>query len=130
MLEGELTLASVARIGFAENSVSVSGHNLSRLECLPDEVLDFAFVRHGVAELALHLLQPNEHLLVSQSVQWTSKAVHASCERQVRIRECGADEMDSMSADVAAFVITGSRFKLSTFLLIICKPKVYLWMVR
>lgn len=104
MLEGELALASVARIGLAEDSVSVAGNDLSRLEGLPDEVLDFVLVG-VVSELAAQLLQPHEDLLVGQAVQWAGETVHAGGERQVRIAESGSDEMDSVSADISALVV-------------------------
>lgn len=43
VLEGELALAFVTWIGFAENSVTVAGNNLARFQCLPDEVLELIF---------------------------------------------------------------------------------------
>merc|ERR1719410_1874311 len=39
MFQGKFPLAGVSWISFAENSVSISGNNLSRLEKAPDEVL-------------------------------------------------------------------------------------------
>lgn len=108
MLEGELALASVARIGLAEDSVSVSGNDLSGLEGLPDEVLDFVFVG-VIPELAAQLLEPHEHFLVGQAVQWSGETVHAGGERQVRIAESRSDEMDSVSADISALVVAGIR---------------------
>lgn len=110
MLEGEFTLAGVTWISFAEHSVTVAGHNLARLKCLPDEVLDLVLIGDSISEFALHFLEPHEHFLVSQAVQWSGEAVQTGSERQIGIAQSGSDEMNGVSADIAAFVIT-ERFR-------------------
>lgn len=55
MLQGELALASVPRIGLTQHGMAVSGHDLSRLERLPDKVLDLVLAG-VVSQLLAQLL--------------------------------------------------------------------------
>lgn len=59
---------------------------LTRLECLPHKFLKL-IIGNFATELLLQLSQPNEHLLVGQTVQWASQTIHASSKRKIRIRE-------------------------------------------
>lgn len=59
--------------------MSVARNDLTRLECLPDKVLDLVLAS-VVAEFAAQLLEPNQDFLISKSVKWTSKTVHAGSE--------------------------------------------------
>jgi len=70
----KLALRDVAGVGLAENGVAVAGDDLAGLEGRPQIVLD-GLVAEVVANGFLHLLEPDEHLLVSQSVERTSETV-------------------------------------------------------
>ena len=101
MFQGKLTLACVSWIGLTQDSVTVAGQNLARLECGPNELLDL-LISWVVAQSLLGLLDPDqdflqnvrrilniissagtrgenlEAYLVSQTVQWTGQTVHSS----------------------------------------------------
>uniref|UniRef100_A0A182Q2B9 Uncharacterized protein n=1 Tax=Anopheles farauti TaxID=69004 RepID=A0A182Q2B9_9DIPT len=108
MLEGELALAGVARIGLAQHGVPVARHDLARLERLPDELLHLVLAR-VVAELLAELLQPHQHLLVGEPVQRTGETVHAGRERQVRVAQGRPDQMDRVRRHVATLVVAVDR---------------------
>ena len=63
MLEGELALRDVARIGLAEYSMSVARNDLASVQSRPQIVLD-SLIAEIVSDGLLHLLQPVEHFLV------------------------------------------------------------------
>lgn len=108
VLQGELTLALVARISLAEHSVTVARDDLAGLQRLPGEVSDGLlgdFLAFG-DELSLQLLDPAQHLLVSQTVKRTSKGVQTGRESQVRVSQGGANQVGGMGRGVATLVIT------------------------
>lgn len=104
VLLGKLALGDVAGIGLAENSVAVAGNDLASLEGRPQVVLD-SLVAQIVANGLLHLLEPDEHFLVGQSVERTSETVQTSSEGQVWRAESTADQVGGVCADVAALVV-------------------------
>ena len=62
-----------ARVGLAENSVAVSGHDTARLEGFP-QVGAHVLVSELGSDLVLHGQDPAQHFLRGQTVQWTSQA--------------------------------------------------------
>lgn len=104
MLEGELSLAGVPRVGLPEDGVPVARHDLAALERAPDELLELLVA--GVrADLLAELLQPDEHLLVGQAVERSGEAVHTGGEREVGIGQGRADEVGRVGRYVAALVV-------------------------
>uniref|UniRef100_A0A182SDY3 Uncharacterized protein n=1 Tax=Anopheles maculatus TaxID=74869 RepID=A0A182SDY3_9DIPT len=108
VLEGELALAGIAGIGLTQHSVTVTGHNLARLERLPDELLHL-ILASIVTQLLAQLLQPHQHFLVGQTVQRTGKTVHTGGKRQVRIAQRRTDQMDRVGRHVTTLVVTVDR---------------------
>jgi hypothetical protein len=105
VLLGELALGDVAGVGLAEDSVSVSGNDLAGLEGRPQVVLD-GLVAEVVANSLLHLLEPDEDLLVGQSVERTSETVQTGSEGEVRRAEGTADQVSGVGRDVATLVVS------------------------
>lgn len=79
--------------------------NLSGLQSFVDELLEL-FLGGVLADILLQLQQPNEHLLVGQTVKWSSKTVKTGGERQVGIAESGTDQVSCVCRNIATFVIT------------------------
>ena len=105
VLLGELALGDVTGVSLAENGVAVTGNDLASLEGGPEVVLD-GLVAEVVANSLLHLLEPDKDLLVSQTVERTSKTVQAGGERQVGGGEGGADQVGGVGGDVATLVVS------------------------
>jgi hypothetical protein len=101
VLERELALGGVPGVGLAQDSVAVSGNDLSALEGRPDVLLD-GFIRGVLANLGLHLAQPQEHLLVCEPVERPSETIERRREREEGIRESRADKFTGVRGDVAA----------------------------
>lgn len=104
VLLGKLALGNVAGVSLAEDGVAVAGNDLAGLEGRPKVVLD-SLVAEVVANSLLHLLEPDEHLLVGQAVERAGKTVETSGEREVRRAERTADQVGGVGADVAALVV-------------------------
>lgn len=66
VLKSELALSSVARVGLAQDGVTVTWNDLTSLERRPNVLLD-GLVGCIAADLVLHLPEPYEHFLVSQT---------------------------------------------------------------
>jgi hypothetical protein len=76
VLESKFTLGGVTGIGLAEHSVAVTRDDLTTLEGRPDVFLD-GLVGGRIADLGLHLPEPDEDLLVGETVEGTSKTVES-----------------------------------------------------
>ena len=105
VLLSELALGDVAGVGLAENSVAVSGNDLASLEGGPQVVLD-GLVAEVVSNGLLHLLKPDEHFLVGQSVEGTGKTVQTSSQREVRRAERATNQVGSVGTDVTTLVVS------------------------
>jgi hypothetical protein len=84
VLQSELALSGVTRIGLAEDSVTVSRNDLARLEGGPYVLLD-GLVGSIFANLGLHLAEPDKDFLVSKTVERTSETVESSGVSKERI---------------------------------------------
>lgn len=104
VLQGKLTLAHVAWVSLSEDSVSESWNNLSRVQSIPNSLLD-DFNVSGVSELLLQFNSPAEDFLVGKSVEWTSKTSHTSSEGEVWVRESRADKVGGVGTDITSLVI-------------------------
>lgn len=104
VLLGELALRDVAGVSLAEDGVAVAGNDLARLESGPQVVLD-GLVAEVVADGALHLGEPVEHLLVGQTVERTGKTVETGGQGQVGGAKGGANKVGGVGADVATLVV-------------------------
>jgi hypothetical protein len=104
MLLGKLALGDVAGVGLAEDGVAVSGDDLASLKGGPEVVGD-GLVAEVVADRLLHLLEPDKHLLVGESVEGTGKTVQTSGEGQVGRAERTADQVGGVGADVSTLVV-------------------------
>ena len=110
VLQGEFTLSGVTRIGLAEDGVTVTRDDLASLQGAPDVLLD-SLVGGVFANLGLHLPQPDENLLVGETMERTGQTVESGSVGKERIGESRADQLASVGRDVATFVVTGTRLE-------------------
>lgn len=105
MLLSEFSLGHVAGVGLAENSVAITGHDLTSLEGGPQVVRD-GLVAEIVTNGSLHLLEPVQDLLVGKTVEGTGETVETSGKREHGRAESASDQVGGVGADVATFVIS------------------------
>ena len=105
VLEGELALSSVARVGLAEDGVAVTGDDLATLESGPDVVTD-SLVGCVLADLGLHAAEPDQNLLVGKTVEGTRKTVQGRGESKEGVGQSGANKLAGVGRHVTALVIT------------------------
>ena len=85
--------------------VAVTWDDLAAFESTPDVLLD-GFIRGVLAQLRLHLRQPDQHFLVRETVQRPSETIQGGTVRKEWIRERRADELAGVGRDVTSFMIT------------------------
>lgn len=95
VLERELSLGLVSRVGLPQNGVSVTRDDLTTVERLPN-VLGDLLVRGVNADLVLHLCDPVEDLLVGEPVQGAGETVQGGGHREEGVREGRSDEVTSV----------------------------------
>lgn len=88
-----------------QDCVAITRDNLAGVESTPDVLLD-GIVRRVLAQLGLHLRQPDQHFLVCETVQWSGEAIQSGAVRKEGIRERRSDEFAGVGGDVPPFVIT------------------------
>ena len=71
MLQCELTLTCVSGIGFAQNSMTISGYHLSGFQESPNVVFQLVF-GSIITNILDHLGQEDQDFLIGQAVQWSS----------------------------------------------------------
>lgn len=84
--------------------MAVAGHDTARVESRP-EIIGDLLVGQVVTDDLLHLGQPEENLLVSQTVQRSGKAIETSGQRQEGRAQCGANQVSGVGRDVATLVV-------------------------
>ena len=94
VLQGEFTLSSVTRIGLTQDSVTVTGNNLTTVKGIPEVLLDL-FFRSVNTNGVLQLQSPTENFLVGQTVERTSQTVQTGSEGEVRVREGRTDQVSA-----------------------------------
>lgn len=104
VLQGKFALGSVARVRLSKNGVTVTGDDLTTLERGPDVVLD-GLIRGILANLALHLPEPDEDFLIGEAMERTGETVEGGAVGEERIREGRTNKFTSVCGDVSAFVI-------------------------
>ena len=104
VLESEFTLGSVTGVGLAEHSVAVTRDDLATLKGRPDVLLD-GLVGGRVANLGLHLPEPDEDLLVGKTVERTSETVESGGVGEEGVGERRADELAGVGRDVSTLVV-------------------------
>jgi len=107
VLEAELALRGVARVGLAQHGVAVPGDDLAGVEGVPRELAD-GVVRDGQAllgELVLQVHHPAQHLLVGEAVQRAREAAHGRGEGQIGVGERGAHQASGVRGHIAALVV-------------------------
>lgn len=102
-LEGELALGGVAGVGLAENSVSVSGNDTTRVQGRPEVLLDI-LIRQIVADGLLHLGEPVKNFLVGQSMERTGKPVKTGSQGEHGRGEGGSDQVGGVGGDVTTLL--------------------------
>ena len=70
MFLAEFPLDQVPRVGFAQNGMAVARDDMAGIKRFPDELSHLGFSRVITSYLFAKVLQPAEHLLVCQSMQW------------------------------------------------------------
>lgn len=108
MLQSKLALGRVTGICLTQDGVTIARDDLTTLEGRPNVLLD-GLVASTYADLRLHLAQPEENLLVCETVERTGETVQGSTEGEEGVREGGADEFAGVSRDIATFMITDRR---------------------
>ena len=105
VLQGELALSGVTGIGLTKNGVTVARNDLTRVEGIPEGLLDL--ISSGVlgTDLLLELDDPAEDLLVGETVEGSSETAHGSREGKIGIREGRSDETGGVGRDVTSLVI-------------------------
>jgi hypothetical protein len=105
VLLGELALGDVTGVSLAEDGVAVTGNDLASLEGGPEVVLD-GLVAEVVANSLLHLLEPDEDLLVGETVERTGKTVETSGQGEVGGGESGTDQVGGVGGNVTTLVVS------------------------
>ena len=105
MFQGKLPLASVSRVSFPKNCVSVSRHHTAGLEKAPDVCLGLV-VGQVHADLLDHAIKEDQHLLVGEPVEGSSQAAHASGEGEVGVGEGRADQVGGVGRHIASLMVT------------------------
>jgi hypothetical protein len=85
--------------------MTVPRHDLTRFERRPYILLD-SIIRRVFANFILHFAQPEEDLLVSETMKGTSETVERGAECEEGIRESRANKLSSVGRDVTTFVVT------------------------
>lgn len=104
MLCGELSLSHISGISLAENSVTVAWNNLTSLKSRP-QVVSNGLVAEIVADSSFHLREPVKNLLVSKTMERSSKTIETCGEREHGGAESTANQVSSVSANIASLVI-------------------------
>lgn len=104
LAEGKLALRDVTGVSLTEHGVAVSGNDLAGVEGGPQVVLD-GLVAEVAADGLLHLGEPVENLLVSQSVERTSKTVETGGEREHGGAQSTTDKVGSVGGHVTTLVV-------------------------
>ena len=105
MLQGKLSLAGVPWVSLTQNSVTIARNNLARLQKAPHKVLHL--VIGSIQSYAFdHLLEEDEHLLVSEAMERSGEAAHSGAEREVGVGECGAHQVSGVGRNVTSLVVT------------------------
>lgn len=102
--EGKLALRDVTGVSLTEDGVTVAGNNLAGVEGGPQVVLD-GLVAEVAADGLLHLGEPVENLLVSQSVKRTSKTIETGGEREHGGAQSTTDKVGSVGGNVTTLVV-------------------------
>lgn len=104
LAEGKLALGDVTGVSLTKDGVTISGDDLARVEGGPQVVLD-GLVAEVAADGLLHLSEPVEHLLVSQSVKRTSETVETGREREHGGAQSTTDKVGSVGANITTLVV-------------------------
>ena len=104
VLKSKLALRHVAGVGLAKDGVAIAGDDLTSLERGPD-VFANSVVRRVLADLRLHLAEPNENLLVRKTVKGTSETIQRGTESKEGVGEGRANELASVSRDVTTLMV-------------------------
>mmetsp|Transcript_29188 Transcript_29188/g.44939 ORF Transcript_29188/g.44939 Transcript_29188/m.44939 type:complete len:399 (+) Transcript_29188:306-1502(+) len=107
VLQGEFSLARVARIRLSKDGVAVSGDDLFGVQSVPSEFgngVGVDVLTLGL-EFGLEVLDPSQNFLVGQSVERSGKGVESGGIRQVRVTEGRSDQMGGMGRRVTSLVI-------------------------
>ena len=105
ILVSKLELAHEARICLTEDGVTISWDYFARCKSVLN-ILSNIILIPVLSELSLEIEQELQAFLVSKAVKRSSKTVHTSGEGEVRVGQGRTDEVSSMSAHVATFMIT------------------------
>jgi len=102
--ESELALGDVTGVSLAENSVSVTGDDTASVQGGPQVVGD-RLVAEVVADGLLHLGEPVQDLLVSQTVQGTSQTLETGGQREHGGAQSTTDQVGGVGTDVTTLVV-------------------------
>lgn len=101
---GKLALSSVAGVCLSEDGVAVTGNDTAGVKSGPEVVGD-GLVAEVIADNLLHLGEPVEHLLVSETVEGTGKTVEAGSQGKEGRAESAANQVSGVGADVSTLVV-------------------------
>jgi hypothetical protein len=104
LAESKLALGDVTRVSLAQDGVAVTGNDLAAVQGGPEVVLD-GLVTEVVADGLLHLGDPVQDLLVSQTVKGTGKTLETSGQGEHGGAQSTANQVGGVGADVTTLVV-------------------------
>mmetsp|Transcript_29586 Transcript_29586/g.46467 ORF Transcript_29586/g.46467 Transcript_29586/m.46467 type:complete len:331 (+) Transcript_29586:271-1263(+) len=108
VLQSKLTLAGVTRIRLPQHGMSISRNHLFGIQSLPCKLGNSLSIHLFSLRLELGLegLNPLEHLLIGQSVQWSRQSIQPRRIGQIRITQCGPYQMCRVGTGIPPLVIS------------------------
>lgn len=85
--------------------MSVTGDDLTGLECRPEVVLD-GLITQIIANGSLHFGEPVQNFLVGETVERTGKTIQTSGEGQHRRAESTANQVSGVGTDITTLMIS------------------------
>mmetsp|Transcript_5374 Transcript_5374/g.11360 ORF Transcript_5374/g.11360 Transcript_5374/m.11360 type:complete len:296 (-) Transcript_5374:538-1425(-) len=107
VLQPKLTLARITRIRLPQHGMSISRNDLLGIQSLPSKLGNSLSIHLFSLRLKLGLqrLNPPEHLLIGQSVQWSRQCIQPRRIGQVGITQCRSYQMCRVGTGIAPLVI-------------------------
>lgn len=104
LAESKLALGDVTGVSLAQNGVTVTGDDLAAVKGGPEVVLD-GLVTDVAADGLLHLGDPVQDLLVSETVKGTGKTLETSGQREHGGAQGTANQVGGVGTDVTTLVV-------------------------
>lgn len=103
-LEREFALGHVTGVGLSQDSMTITGNDTTSIQGGPEVVLN-RLIAEVIADSLLHLSEPVQNFLVSQSMERTSKTVQTSGKREHRGAESRPNQVGGVGRNVTTLLI-------------------------